>query len=66
MLWNVLDAFRRQGYSGVVKDFISFLAGAIFIEELLADDDAPPATHAAPPDEKTRSTGDPDDDADAH
>lgn len=34
-----------------VKDFISFLAGAIFIEELLADDQAAPPPPSPAPDE---------------
>jgi len=47
-----------------VKDFISFLAGAIFIEELLADDEPPPVVPSAAPSDETSPLVDPDDDAD--
>lgn len=50
--------------SRIVKDFISFLAGAIFIEELLADDAPPPAASSTTPSEETPPLVDPDDDAD--
>jgi hypothetical protein len=61
-----LTITRAGGNSDIVKDFISFLAGAIFIEELLADDEAPAAASPAPADDQTPPTDKPAGDTDEH